>query len=858
MAITTSLSLRSPHASSHRASASLARVFVASLFAVGVSVGTPAAQSTDGTWSSPFDHPASRRYHNVVYDPLHARMIVFGGTSGTFEEIWTLSLGDRSEWSSHRVSGAVPRHRIGASAMFDPLRDRVIMYEGDELWSLSISGVPTWTPLQAVGPAPPSRSWHSAVYDSKRDRMIVFGGNHGETLLGDVWALDLAGGPTWEHLDVSMPDIVPRRMHAATYDPVHDRMLVAGGERWGTGYPSGSWELRLSGAVAWREISSTAPPGRVGASLFYDPDSDRAVLLGGWGTVRNGNAVAWTDVWTLPAATQQWGMVLDLIWLWLDQAPAIYDTAHRRVVAYRGTDAMMIPTLDMGGPELHFSWIVPKPWPRYGQTATYDPKRERMIMTLGWNQDGPDDQTWELPLNGKPMWSVLPTSGAALEQFYPTATNDPIGDRMIVFGGYASNETWELPLANPAWNRLSPGGTVPEFREGHSAIYDPRRHRMIVFGGVGYTGSRTDAFALALDGTLAWSPLPPGPPRAWHNAVYDPVGDRMLVFGGAADRWYSWTNEVWSLSLAEPMVWSQLAPAGEAPSARSQASAIYDPIRNRLVLHGGCCSEDEDGYTQAFGDTWELALDGPPRWRRMTSTGSPPRVRAANLVYDPPRDRAILYGGLDGDEDFPRHDEATALTWGNPVLPAVSIPGDIVAGTPLILEYVVSNPLPWPRAIEWTLSSERDWPGFPSRGVEVVAGGSSQAVRIERTLPEGSIETPNELTFAAGFSGAPGHVAVLRHLVLSQPVATKLAIRVLGPAAGAGPRVEFTLRDASPARLELLDVAGRRLLARPVGSLGPGTHALDLSEGGALKSGIYFARLLQAGDEVHARAAVIR
>src|SRR5205814_1821420 len=151
------------------------------------------------------------------------------------------------------------------------------------------------------------------------------------------------------------------------------------------------------------------------------------------------------------------------------------------------------------------------------------------------------------------------------------------------------------------------------------------------------------------------------------------------------------------------------------------------------------------------------------------------------------------------------HDEARALTWGNPVLPAVSIPGDIVAGTPLILEYVVSNPLPGPRAIEWTLSSERDWPGFPNRGVEVVPGGSSQAVRIERTLPQGSFDAPNELTFAAGFSGAPGYVAVVRHLVQSRPVATQLAIRMLGQGPGALPRVEFTLRDASPARLELLD-----------------------------------------------------
>ena len=763
MAITTSLYRRSLHALGHRASAPFARVFAASLFAISVSVGIATAQSTDGTWGSPFDHPDSHRLHCAVYDPLHARMIVFGGTSDSFEQIWTLSLGDRPEWSSHRVSGAFPRHRLGASAMFDPVRDRVILFEGEELWALSLSGVPTWTPLQAVGPTPPSRSWHSAVYDSKRDRMIVFGGNHDGTSLGDVWTLDLSNGPIWEQLMVPMPGFMPRQSHAATYDPVHDRMLIFGGETWGGGYWNDTWELRLSGVPSWQKNFSTGPAQRIGGTLLYDPVEDRAMLLGGWGTYGGGRWMAMPDLWVLPAETGQWREVGSFLYLGSNRSPAIYDADRRRVVAYGGQDPMMIPSLDVRDPDLpylEFSWILPRPWPRTWPSAIYDPKRERMIMSLGWTQDGPIDQTWELPLSGKPMWSVLSTGGA-YEREFQTAIYDPIGDRMIVFGGYASNETWELPLAAPAWNRLSPTGTVPTSRVGQTAIHDPRRNRMIVFGGTGPPG-RTNAYALALDGTLVWSELPPGPPVAWHTAICDPVGDRMLVFDGAA--------QVWSLSLAEPMAWSLLTPTGETPGRRSQSTAIYDPIRHRVVVHGGCCTEDENGSSMTFGDTWELALEGTPQWRRMASMGSPPHVRAANLVYDPPRDRMILYGGLDADEDFPTHDEASALTWGNPVLPTISSPGDIVAGTPLVLSYVVSNPLPGPRAIEWTLSSERNWPGFPRRGVKVVPGGTSETVRLELALPEASFDVPNELSFAAGYSGAPGHVAVVRHLVQIQPV----------------------------------------------------------------------------------------
>jgi hypothetical protein len=92
------------------------------------------------------------------------------------------------------------------------------------------------------------------------------------------------------------------------------------------------------------------------------------------------------------------------------------------------------------------------------------------------------------------------------------------------------------------------------------------------------------------------------------------------------------------------------------------------------------------------------------------------------------------------------------------------------------------------------------------------------------------------------------------------PAKLALAIRGGTPSRAGDGRlwVEFSLRDGSPARLELADVAGRVLTTKQVGSLGPGAHALDLSEGGALRTGIYFLRLTQSGKEVRARAAVLR
>src|SRR5262249_19486270 len=77
------------------------------------------------------------------------------------------------------------------------------------------------------------------------------------------------------------------------------------------------------------------------------------------------------------------------------------------------------------------------------------------------------------------------------------------------------------------------------------------------------------------------------------------------------------------------------------------------------------------------------------------------------------------------------------------------------------------------------------------------------------------------------------------------------------PAAGAFD-VSFTLPDAAPASLEMLDAAGRRLWVQEVGGLGSGTHVLHVAPHPRLASGLYVLRLTQRGRVAVARACVVR
>ena len=77
------------------------------------------------------------------------------------------------------------------------------------------------------------------------------------------------------------------------------------------------------------------------------------------------------------------------------------------------------------------------------------------------------------------------------------------------------------------------------------------------------------------------------------------------------------------------------------------------------------------------------------------------------------------------------------------------------------------------------------------------------------------------------------------------------------PLRGDGLSVTFALPTAAPARLELLDVSGRRVVEREVGSFGAGRHTLDLGEGTHLLPGLYLVRLTQGANTRTARVTVL-
>jgi hypothetical protein len=251
---------------------------------------------------------------------------------------------------------------------------------------------------------------------------------------------------------------------------------------------------------------------------------------------------------------------------------------------------------------------------------------------------------------GPLAWGAVPFSPPGIPgRLGNVVLYDPSGTNpgLVVFGGYNGTylgDVWRMGLDCPRqWEQLSFAGATPSARTTPCAAYDSHRRRVLVFGGFDGTNYLNDVWALSLDGTPTWMPLSPAgvapSARTAACAVYDPIGDRFVVFGGATGSGYR--NDAWALSLDGDGLWQQLTPTGTPPSGRQYAGAAWDAARSRMLIFGGYTG------TSLAGDSWALSLSGPSAWSLVAPNNSGPVARtAAGTAYDPtPPDRLIVFGG---------------------------------------------------------------------------------------------------------------------------------------------------------------------------------------------------------------------
>ena len=725
--------------------------------------------------------------NTAVYDATHNRLIIFSGLgvlAGNLNDVWIFTLSGTPTWYQLTPSGMPPPVRRGAGAIYDPIRDRLIVFGGrknatsgyNDVWALPLSGVSAWTQLAPSGTPPSPRRGQSAIYDPGADRMVVFGGNDNVNVLNDVWAMSLGPAPVWTQLAPTGTPPPARFVHRAQYDSARKRMLVFGGQN-GTVDLNDVWALTLTGVPAWTQVvtAGTPPSARDWPAAVYDPIRDRMVLFGG------------EDFAGVPNS-ETWALTLAGTPTWSQLAPAGTPPSAR---------------------------VAP---------GVYDPTGDRMVMFSGTVSDYIND-TWALSLAGGTSWTQLDPGSPA--RFNPAAIYDPVRHRMLVFGGgytldgvtlIRDNDVWALSMSGaPVWSKLAVNGTPPAPRDECSAIYDPVRDRLIIWGGYDGTNVFADTWALSLSGTPTWTMLTPtGSPgaRDSFSGIYDPIRDRLVFFGGSDE--VTLFNSVWALTLGtSPPLWTQLAPSGTPPGERLEHAAVYDPVRDRMIIVGG---RGSPGSIE-LGDSWALSLAGTPAWTQLSPTGAPPAPRDSHSgIYDPVRDRMVIFGGYDGTTLL---NDVWALS---------------LAGTPAWAQLSPGGAAsPWPRQV---LSTIYD----PVADRMALFGGADPS----------AITVFNDawfLTWGATL-GAPGPVA---------GTAVELAPAVPNPAR-AGVSIEFTLPRTSAATLRVYDISGRLVSTLLAGPQPAGTRSLRWdgreASGATAPAGLYFYEL-RVGNHRLARRTLV-
>ena len=821
----------------------------------------------------------------AVYDPARDRMLTFGGSTDAHGRgtIWSLPL-PGAAWKELAFDGDMPPVQPQA-VVYDPVADRAVAFIGPNpglnaaaVFTLDLSAATlAWSELATTGTLPTARAYYSAIYDPPRQRMLVFGGYVSGSIspvyANKVWALSLTGTPDWTELAVQGTPPAGRGGQTAIYDPAHDRMVIHGGFS-PLSHPIGStqaldetWALSLSGTPAWTFLppASAVPPARTGHSAALDSAGGRMVVFGGSTT----SGVLFQDAWYLDLTAS----TSSAVWTQqaLDASPhpsarreagACWDAPRGRFLIQGGSQPQGSETVKaadtwalLPGGNPPWTALTPNVLAPPGvrdHAAALDSAGDRLFVFCGVNSAGDQSpSTWERSLADGSGWLLVTSSGPGSRQG-PMAAADAAGDRALLFGGYHYppatylGDVMGLDFGSEAWSPL-PADPSPPGRAGGISVFDAARRRFVLYGGdysdVSGNTYLEDTWAYdAAAGT--WQALTSAGSfgqRRDAAAIYDPVGDRMVVFGGA-DPAVQY-NDLHVLPLGPGGVWAPLGASGTPPPAAPGMVAGYDAAGGRMIVFGTAddAPAGEDGIT-----AWALTLATPVAWSRLSPQGRIPLDRhGESAVSDFRRGRILLHGGATSEilnETWAFHPDET---------------------TPTQLSLVQADATPDCVRIRWYAAEGA------GLGVDVQRrAGTGPWASLARLRPDGRGEIAYEdrdvrpgqsLTYRLGVveDGVEryyGEVSVTIPLVS--------ALRLFGARPNPVERdlnVAFELAAGSPARLELMDLAGRRVLARDLAGFGAGRHTLALAPaGGRLAAGLYFLRLSQAGGSLTRRVVVAR
>jgi hypothetical protein len=486
-----------------------------------------------GRFGVPIQGVPVRPYAGFVDDAARGGILAFGGSgTASFTVVDTMWRWNGSLWSVVNQPSLRPSPRQNPALVFDPLRQRVVLFGGSDGVSNPLSDTWTWDgqvwqQMATSGPAPRERA--GFAFDPQSGACLLHGGYVRGSEVSGTWLWNGAG---WTQVAVTNSPGAGLLVESTS------RPLLLREQR-----PSQNGTFRWNGAG----FDLLAPPQnaltRGESELVYDAARNELVLFGGQPVA--GGLWLWNGAWRHvglaangPVARRNHSMV--------------YDAQRQQVVLFGGRDA------DVGGLSLGDTWTwdgttwtqhvtAQAPSPRFGSGFTYDTARGQCVLFGGVNVSEFGD-TWIW--NGA-AWTQAQPAVSPSPRWNPGMACDEVRQRVVLvngmIGGSSIAETWEWDGAT--WLQRNPVA-----HPGGAVAYDRRLGRVVLvtsYGAIhGWDGAE-------------WQPVPVfAPPTAqpnpmsmtWHDSL-----DRLVLYSTGVG-----AETLWALTSTapQPQIFAAACPAG--------------------------------------------------------------------------------------------------------------------------------------------------------------------------------------------------------------------------------------------------------------------------------------------------------
>jgi Mg-chelatase subunit ChlD len=221
----------------------------------------------------------------MAYDSTNDKVVLFGGYDGSkkYDETWEYDTVTHT-WIGPYLPNPRPSARYKHQMDYDSVNNRIVLFGGydgsndDETWEYDTVSH-TWHGPYIPSPHPSARQNHDLVYDSINNRIVLFGG-WGGTNADNTWEYETSSH-TWYGPYKPTPRPSPRVSHAMAFDIANNKVVLFGGFK--SVNNNETWEYDTSSHVWTGPLSlSKKPSAREILAMAFDSINNKVVLFGGW------------------------------------------------------------------------------------------------------------------------------------------------------------------------------------------------------------------------------------------------------------------------------------------------------------------------------------------------------------------------------------------------------------------------------------------------------------------------------------------------------------------------------------------------------------------------------------------------